>query len=71
MQGYKAILDKLPAVNKAVDQFVTDEAAKFRVLPFDKVQDQQLQQEISAAYLTLVLVHHQIRDLKNTPWIPT
>jgi hypothetical protein len=65
VQGYKAILDKLPNVNKTTDQFVTDEAAKFRALPFDKVQDQQLQQEISAAYLTLVLAHHQIDDLKT------
>ena len=30
-----------------------------------KLQDQQLQQEISAAYLTLVLAHHQIDDLKT------
>ncbi len=65
VQGYKAILDKLPDINKKTDQFVTDEAAKFRALPFDKVQDQQLQQEISAAYLTLVLAHHQIDDLKT------
>jgi hypothetical protein len=65
VQGYKAILDKLPDLNKSTDQFVTDEAAKFRALPFDKVQDQQLQQEISAAYLTLVLAHHQIDDLKT------
>src|ERR1700728_30104 len=65
VQGYKAILDKLPDVNKTTDQFVTDEAAKFRALPFDKVQDQQLQQEISAAYLTLVLAHHQVDDLKT------
>lgn len=65
VQGYKAILDKLPDINKSTDQFVTDEAAKFRALPFDKVQDQQLQQEISAAYLTLVLAHHQLSDLKT------
>ena len=29
------------------------------------MQDQQLQQEISAAYLTLVLAHHQLDDLKT------
>ena len=65
VQGYKKILDQLPANNKAIDQFVTDEAAKFRVLPFDQIQDQELQQEISAAYLTLVLTHHQLADLKT------
>jgi hypothetical protein len=65
VKGYKTILETVPDVNKAIDQFVTDEAAKFRVLPFDQVQDQQLQQEISAAYLTLVLTHHQLGDLKS------
>ena len=34
VQGYKAILDKLPDVNKKTDQFVTDEAAKFRRASF-------------------------------------
>lgn len=65
VQGYKAILDKLRDINKSIDQFVTDEAKKFQALPFDKVQDQQLQQEISAAYLTLVLVHNQLAELKT------
>jgi hypothetical protein len=65
VKGYKTILEKVPEVNKAIDQFVSDEAAKFRVLPFDQIQDQELQQEISAAYLTLVLTHHQLADLKT------
>ena len=65
VQGYKAILDKLPDLNKSTDAFLTKEMDQFRVLPFDKVQDQQLQQEISAAYLTLVLAHHQLGDLKT------
>ena len=64
VKGYKAILETVPDVNKAIDQFVTAEAAKFRALPFDQVQDQQLQEEIAAAYLTLVLTHHQLGELK-------
>jgi hypothetical protein len=64
VQGYKKILDQLPGNNKAIDQFVTEAVAKFKVLPFDKVQDQQLLQEISAAYFTLLLTDHQIGELK-------
>lgn len=66
VKGYKAVLDKVPDVNKSLDDFVTAEAAKFRALPVDQIQDQQLQQEISAAYLTLVLAHHQLSDLKTS-----
>jgi hypothetical protein len=66
VQGYKAILEKLPDDMKSVDTFVVAEMDKFRALPTDQIQDQQGQQEISAAYLTLVLAHHQLSDLKAT-----
>lgn len=65
VKGYKEILNDLPDENKRVDQFATDEAAKFRALPLGQIQDQQLQQNLYAAYLTLVLAHHQLGDLKT------
>jgi len=65
VQGYKVILDKVPDINKSLNDFFASEEAKFSKLPFDKVQDQQLQQDISAAYLTLALAHKQISDLKT------
>ena len=64
VKGYRAILDKVPNVNQAIDQFVTDEEAKFRALPFAQVQDQQVLREINAAYLTLVLTHQELGELK-------
>jgi hypothetical protein len=65
VQGYKALLEKLPELNKSTDEFVKKEMNLYRALPWEKVQDQQLQQEISAAYLTLVLADHQLADLKT------
>ncbi|MGD0462665.1 MAG: hypothetical protein ABSB74_09260 [Tepidisphaeraceae bacterium] len=65
VKGYKEILGALPDENKQVDQFVVDEAQKFRTLPLDQVQDQQVQQDLYAAYLTLVMAHHQLQDLKT------
>jgi hypothetical protein len=65
VKGYKQILNDLPNANKQVDQFATAEAAKFRTLPLDQVQDQQTQQELYSAYLTLVLANHQIQELKT------
>jgi hypothetical protein len=65
VKGYKEILSALPEENKQVDQFVVDEAQKFRALPLDQVQDQQVQQDLYAAYLTLVMAHHQLSDLKT------
>ncbi|HEX4055216.1 MAG TPA: Gldg family protein [Tepidisphaeraceae bacterium] len=65
VKGYKEILNHLADENKQVDQFATDEAVKFRALPLGQIQDQQLQQNLYAAYLTLVLAHHQLQDLKT------
>jgi hypothetical protein len=65
VKGYKEILNALPNENKQVDQFFVDEAQKFRILPLDQVQDQQTQQDLYAAYLTLVMAHHQLADLKT------
>ncbi len=64
VKGYKDILTALPDQNKQVDQFLADEAQKFRALPLDQVQDQQLQQDLYSAYLTLRLARSQIQDLK-------
>jgi hypothetical protein len=65
VKGYKEILGALPDENKQVDQFFVDEAQKFRALPLDQVQDQQTQQDLYSAYLTLVMAHHQLGDLKT------
>lgn len=72
VKGYKEILAALPDENKQVDQFVESEAQKFRTLPLDQVKDQQVQQDLYAAYLTLVMAHHQLQDLKtavDSEWI--
>jgi hypothetical protein len=65
VKGYKAILEKLPDVSKKVDEFLTQESTRFRALPTTQVSDQDLQQEVSETYLTLVLAHHQLNDLKS------
>ncbi|HEY1923194.1 MAG TPA: hypothetical protein VGG44_10635, partial [Tepidisphaeraceae bacterium] len=64
VKGYKETLDKLPDEDKQIDQFFQDEAQKFRVLPLDQVQDQQTQQDLYAAYQTLVAAHRGLGDLK-------
>jgi hypothetical protein len=65
VKGYKAILDTVPDVNTALDKFLTDQVEKFKALPYDQITDQQLAQDVNAAYLTLVLAHQQLSNLKT------
>jgi hypothetical protein len=65
VKGYKQVLADLPDQTKKVDDFATQEAAKFRALPLGEIQDQQLQQNLYAAYLTLVLAHQQLGSMKT------
>jgi hypothetical protein len=65
VKGYKAILADVPAQTDALNKFVVDEAKKYNALPNPTIQDQQIQEELSAISLTLVLMHQSLVGLKD------
>jgi hypothetical protein len=64
VKGYKAVLDALPAQREMLDKYATAESAKCRDL-INQVQDENLQKELAAEFLTLRLISAKLSDLKD------
>jgi hypothetical protein len=64
VKAYKAILDDLPTQRDLVDKYAAAEAVKCRDL-INQVQDENLQKELAAEYLTLRLISAKLSDLKD------
>jgi hypothetical protein len=65
VRGYRAVLNDLPPQSDALRKFATDEAARFRQLPGDQVQDQNLAQELYVAYPTLLAFPRELSRLSD------
>lgn len=57
-KDYKQLLANQKDHDAAIEAFIKAEVPKFRALPFDTIQDQNLQQDISAAYMSLVVIYN-------------
>jgi hypothetical protein len=65
VKGYKAVLNALPADSDIMRKFATDEAALYRQLPGDQVQDPNLQQALYIAYPTLLSIPKELTRLSD------